>query len=912
MCRYGFGSFMVDTTDRRLRADGRDVAIGSRAIELLVVLLERRSGLLTKQELLERVWPGKDIGENNLATQVGALRRVLGTNAIVTVSGLGYRFGLPVDELPDSNLHNSVEDKGWVAEPSSATRTLFGDLEWWPEERQLKRRGVPLDLGARAYDLLSVLLAGRDRIVSKSELLQRAWPGLVVEEGNLYAQVSTLRRALGNDAIATVPGRGYRFVARCAAAPLQPFETTSPAPLRASPPRSKLPAVLPALIGRDAALHTVEALASAHRLVTITGAGGIGKTLLTQHLLKRREADFAHRVCWIDLSAWTGGMSLGATVAAGLGVTLADPDASAGLGAALAPLQLLLALDNAEHRLNEVAQWLAAALQRSPGLRVVVTSQAPLKLQEEWLFRLGPLALPATPLSARLSLKFGAIELFAQRARAADPDFLLDDDNIDAVVAICRGLDGSPLAIELAAARLPTLSPQEVLSALGHRLRLLNDGRRDAPGRQRTLRAAIEWSHGLLGETEQAVFRRMTVFVGAVDLGLTKEVLADERLDEWTIVDGLAGLVDRGLVSVSEGAVPRYRLLESPRAYALEMLARTGETTELRRRHAHAIARRWADRLLQRFRHGTHMVSRAEAIDAELEDARAAFAWAVQEDPDAAVPIGTLLLGALKSCGSAEPRAVAEALQACINGAQPAVTQGLAWRELAWWTLGRPGRHRPSEHAARSVAVLRTSRQAEYLYVALQVWASAMCVEGNPAAAQDALAELREIEDPTWPPYLLAFGANVETLVAAAVGDQELANAAARRHVALTRAGVDPASQALVNMDDTELVACHADAATRSGQTLVAMLRATCHSDPYAPSLDNLHGAVISIGDLRMARHGAREASPLARQFEMHQYWGDHMALLAAIERRHRTAARFAGYADECHQQSGLLRQVSK
>jgi hypothetical protein len=342
------------------------------------------------------------------------------------------------------------------------------------------------------------------------------------------------------------------------------------------------------------------------------------------------------------------------------------------------------------------------------------------------------------------------------------------------------------------------------------------------------------------------------------------------------------------------------------------MLARTHETSGLRRRHARAIARRWADCLLQRFRHGTDLVTRAETIDAELADARKAFAWAVQEDQDTAVPIGTLLLGALKSYGSAEQRAVAEALQACIAPAQPTVTQGLAWRELAWWTLGRSGRHRPSAHAVRSVDLMRTSGRAEFLYVALQVWASALCVEGNPAAAQEVLSELRQVEDPTWPPYLLAFGANVEAQVAASVGDQELALAAARRHVALTQAAGDYSIQALVNLADAELVARQADAAARSGRALVAMLRETRHADQQALSLVNLLGAAVWIGDLRLARDCAREAWPLARQFDLHTYWGDHMALLAAMEGRHRTAARLAGYADECYRRAEMQRQVSE
>ena len=257
-----------------------------------------------------------------------------------------------------------------------------------------------------------------------------------------------------------------------------------------------------------------------------------------------------------------------------------------------------MALDNAEQLVDPVARLCAALCEAAPGLRLVVTSQVPLKLAAERVYRIGALAVPQGALPAAQAREFGAVALFTERAQAADSRFVLTDANAPAVIELCRALDGLALAIELAAARAPMLGVQRLASSMQDRLKLLTTSRnRAAPARQQTLRAALEWSHGFLDERERAVFRRLTVFAGSGSLAMIQQVVADPagagELDAWAVLDALAVLVDRSLVTVLQGddtAEPRYRLLDSPRAYALERLKEAGEEAALRRRHMQAVA----------------------------------------------------------------------------------------------------------------------------------------------------------------------------------------------------------------------------------------------------------------------------------------------------------------------------------
>jgi len=316
----------------------------------------------------------------------------------------------------------------------------FGRIEIRPAERVLRLDGQSVAVGARAFDLLLALAQRREHLVTKQELLDLVWPGVVVEEHNITAQISTLRKLLGPHVIATVPGRGYRFTAlpaESAGRTVDALGAAGPVASAATAPamvQTHLPHQLTPLLGREDDLSALAALLQRYRLVTVAGAGGMGKTLLAQHLLSSRGSDYADGVCWIELASVSDPAALPLRIAEALGVRPGVGEPLAGLCAAVSQLTVLVALDNAEHLLADVARTAAALLEAAPGLRLIVTSQAPLQLAAERVYRVGPLAVPQGPLPAALAQTFSAVALFVERARGADARFALNDDSAPAAI----------------------------------------------------------------------------------------------------------------------------------------------------------------------------------------------------------------------------------------------------------------------------------------------------------------------------------------------------------------------------------------------------------------------------------------------------------------------------------------------
>jgi predicted ATPase/DNA-binding winged helix-turn-helix (wHTH) protein len=536
---------------------------------------------------------------------------------------------------------------------SSPTCTFAGWRLMPAERRLLAESGRPAALGGRAFDMLVALVERRHRVVGSQELLDIVWPRLVVEPNNLQVQVAALRKVLGHGAIATVPGRGYRFVLpvreaggagalaepgfRAAGAPLSGEAATVPRHEAAAPPASP-GAGGTRLLGREAELADLRERLVAGALVTITGPGGIGKTCLADAAAAARRAA-GGLVVRVDLAPAGPTSPLAAVVACEFSCTLgremptgarplesllraAEPSLAPVAGPpAGAPAPLLL-LNNAEHLHGAVAELVAEARRLAPWLAVLVTSQERLRIDAEQVLQPGPLALPevGTEPGVAEAASHAAVALFVARAKAAEPRFALRADNVAAVIDICRHLDGVPLAIELAAARLPLLGVAGLRARLAERLELLTAGRRDGAERQKTLRAALDWSHGLLAPAEQRVFRRLAVFAGGFTLAAAEAVVADPPeaeegdagaaahaggpLDGWDVVEHLGALVQKSLV-LADGiddatTPPRYRLLETCRLFALERLVRSGEAPALGRLH-----RAW-------------MTSVAEAAEREL------------------------------------------------------------------------------------------------------------------------------------------------------------------------------------------------------------------------------------------------------------------------------------------------------
>ena len=512
-----------------------------------------------------------------------------------------------------------------ILEPHCELR--FGRFRLHPTQRQLFENDVPVKLGGRAFDVLWALVERRDRAVPKNELMQLAWPKRVVEENNLQVQVVTLRKLLGPAAITTIPGRGYQFTAPLdgAAQPKPPTQD----PVEAAPPMTapltNLPAELQPLYGRNDDLARLSELIERHPLVSVVGPGGIGKTRLAQAAAYGARADFADGVWVVELAPLADPALAISAVARTLEVQLGAEPKAVDFAATLRARRMLLVLDNCEHLLDSVAEIAAALRREAPSIRILATSQEPLRLPDEQVYRLGTLALPEN-VPVEVARHIGAVALFVARAQAAAPAFVLTENTLPIVVDICRRLDGIALAIELAAARVPLLGVDGLRAKLDDRFRVLTAGARFALRRHQTLRAALEWSHSLLTAAEQIVFRRLGVFAGTFGLGSAQRVASADTIDEWSVLEILGALVDKSLVVVEAGAEPRYRLLETGRAYALEQLADSGELDAVLRQHAAALLAVF-DRSRDEY-WTTTTGARIDRYAPDIDNLRAALDWA--------------------------------------------------------------------------------------------------------------------------------------------------------------------------------------------------------------------------------------------------------------------------------------------
>ncbi|MFE3289164.1 ATP-binding protein [Rhodococcus sp. NPDC059234] len=399
-----------------------------------------------------------------------------------------------------------------------------------------------------------------------------------------------------------------------------------------------LPHELTNFIGRRRELGEVRRLLSESRLVTLIGMGGVGKTRIALRAAANLQQEFEDGVWLVELGALSEPDLLADTVAAALG--LRERVARSPLPLLidfLAGRRALIVLDNCEHLVAEVAEFTTAVLSACPQVRILATSREALSAGGEAVLRVPPLTVPGpdTTASLRGLGRYEGVTMFEARARAAVPGFSLTEDNQVTVAEICQRLEGLPLAIELAAARLRALSPKQILQRLTNRYRLLTTGNRVAPSRQQTLQLCIDWSHDLLSERERTLWRRLAVFAGGFELDAAGEV---SGFAEGELIDVLASLVDKSiLIGEETGAVVRYRMLETIREYGLEKLTEAGESALLRQRHQD-----WCVRLTLQAEAewiGKRQLEWIARFDRTRADLRGALEFSVTAaaDPDAAL-----------------------------------------------------------------------------------------------------------------------------------------------------------------------------------------------------------------------------------------------------------------------------------
>jgi predicted ATPase/DNA-binding SARP family transcriptional activator len=615
-----------------LQRDGVAAPAAGRRVAALLARLALDCGrLVSADALIDAVWEEAlpaDPG-HALQTLVSRLRRALGGAELLVQESGGYRLALSpgdIDALQFERLAGEGAAALRAGDPGAASALLAQALGLWRGPALAGLAGEHRFAGAAADRLDELRRTARANRIAAELALGRG-AALVPELEALLADHPLDERLAAHhiaalaadarpaDALAAYERMRRRLDDELGALPSAELQAAHAAVLRGDAPAApaetrasngarttNLPHPRSSFVGRAPQVTEIGALLGEHRLVTLVGTGGAGKTRLAVEAGREQLAATRDGVWLAELAAVSAGGEVADAVLDALGlreVRLLDAatqpvaprpprNAHEALCDALAPRETLLVLDNCEHVVDSAARLADELLAACPRLRILATSREPLKIAGERLLALAPLAVPedgGSALTAAEALAHPAVRLLADRGAAAAPGFAVDDANVAAVAEICRRLDGLPLAIELAAARLRSLSAQQIADRLDDRFRLLTGGSRTALPRQRTLRAVIDWSWDLLSEPERTLAARLAVFGAGVTPQSATAVCP--QLEPGEVLDLLGALVDRSLLQVADAAAPRYRMLETLREYGIEKLAQAGELAAARTTHAH-------------------------------------------------------------------------------------------------------------------------------------------------------------------------------------------------------------------------------------------------------------------------------------------------------------------------------------
>jgi predicted ATPase/DNA-binding winged helix-turn-helix (wHTH) protein len=806
-------------------------------------------------------------------------------------------------------------------------RTVYelGPFRLDTEARVLTHDGVATALGARGVAVLAALVGRAGEYVDKSVIVDAAWPGLVVEEANLAVQISAIRRVLarvpdGEHWIETLARRGYRFVGPVARQPAEgaaPVTSSGALQSRVEYPNN-IPARISSFVGRTHETGEVRRLLEQNRLVTLLGIGGVGKTRVALNVATQVLGQYPDGVWLVELGSIADARLVPNCAAEAVGVqdrvgqpllrTLCDQ---------LRARRALLVLDTCEHVVAEAASLVAALLAEAPGIRVLATSREPLNVDGEQQFPLQPLSLPSATATIEEVGRAEAVQLFVERARLQQHGFALTQDVAASVSAICASLEGIPLAIELAAARLSSLSLAEVGQRLRDRFALLATGSRASPARQKTLRATLDWSYELLAENEQRALRRLAVFAGGFTLESALAVAGEPTMNDATMLDLLAALVARSLVLAdTTDAGTRYRLLDTMRAYCTEKLDVASERSIVCRRHARYFHDHF-EHALEAWLEGPDVRWDATFLK-DRDNVRAALDWAFSPDGDADVGIRlaahsapAMLWWSLRGEALAF---IALALKRS-NSRTPREIRG----RLSLWSgvLNQFSDPAKGIRALRRAVVLhRRAGDPLGTGYSLMRLGGAYARMGKLDSAQQALDAARPLLAAApiraaMAPYFQATG-----FVRKLAGDLKGALEQHERSVSLYRsAGLErDASQLYGNLADTNWALGELDAAATGFREAIELMRGSNKGTKLilGVNLTNLAGVLIERGDLDEALNVGREGLELSRNAGY--AWGalDHFALRAALIGRWVDAARIAGHVDAKFAERGNVRQVNE
>ena len=670
--------------------------------------------------------------------------------------------------------------------------------------------------------------------------------------------------------------------------------------------------------GREHDLEEVKSLLSQHKLLTLFGSGGVGKTRLALEVGAEVLDQNPDGVWLADFAPITDPELVSSVVAKEIGMAQVEGRrVDDSIPQWLKRKKLLLVLDNCEHVLEAVATIANAITRSCPDVRMLATSRQALGLSGEQVMRLPSLDVPhkIADLTPAAVIEFGAVALFVDRARSIDRSFTLTDDTAPIVAEICRRLDGIPLAIELAAARVKVLSIPNLAQRLNERFKILTGGSRSALPRQKTLGALIDWSYDLLTPEEQMLFRRVGIFAGGFSLDAATAVCSGEDLDEIDILDLLSSLTDKSLVVAdTAGEQERYHLLESTRAYALEKLTAAGAREQLAHRHAEYF-RDQAQEADERYGTGSTAAWLASA-ERELDNYRAVLEWALKDGHDMA--LGGAVAGALQALWSGvglavEGRYWIGLAQADLDESMYQLVAARMWLALSSLSSGK----RAHDCAERALALYQSGANEKGQAWALARLAFSLIQMGRFEEASEvnarALAAMRELEDKPGVARCLNARANIQRYC----GDVAEARELYAHALAAYKALGDEARTAAVlgNLADLEFGAGQVERALRlAGEGLEIDARGKNATD-LATDHNNIAAYRIALGDMDGARDSAREGLRWARQAQNPYHVVialQHIALLLALRGEVNDAARLIGYVNVQYKELGNEREATE